>query len=148
MRKRGTQAVVLTIMSVLLLLPGRALGFRIGVSAGAIGIGNGHPNAADFRSPTNYKLHATFSDVDISLAATQALVGKVFEFKSGAYVIPAAGLVVNANGSGPGLGATFGWTAFCWGLCAYIELQNLIGAGPRRHLVSGSAARFGIDYSK
>jgi hypothetical protein len=126
----------------------QAWAFRAGVAGGSVGFGNGHPNAADFRSISNYKLHATFSDVDVSLAATQVLVGKVYTFKSNAYIIPAVGLVLDGNGSGPGVGATFGWTAFCITLCVYFEFQNLLGAGPDRHIVGGSAARIGIDYSK
>ena len=137
---------VLTILLVIF-LPARASAYRLGVSGGSVGLSNGHPNAADFSSINNYKAHLTIADVDISVATTQALVGRMFEFKSGAFVIPAAGLVLDGNGSGPGLSATFGWTAFCWGICLYVELQNMIGAGPNRHLVSGSAARVGIDYS-
>jgi hypothetical protein len=129
------------------LFSAHAQAFRAGLSGGSVGLSNGHPNAADFRSVNNYKMHFSFSDVDISLATTQALVGRVFQFKPGAYIIPAAGLVLDSNGSGPGISATFGWTAFCWGLCLYFEFQNLLGAGPDRHLVSGSGARIGVDYS-
>ncbi|MEN9808531.1 MAG: hypothetical protein RLZZ488_98 [Pseudomonadota bacterium] len=140
---------ILRLLSILLVvvMPARASAYRFGVSGGSVGLSNGHPNAADFRSINNYKAHLTIADVDVSLATTQALVGRVFEFKSGAFVIPAAGLVLDGNGSGPGFSATFGWTAFCWGICLYVELQNMIGAGPNRHLVSGSAARIGLDYS-
>lgn len=134
-------------ISLSILSSGRAHAFRAGLAGGSVGLSNGHPNAADFRSPNGYKLHATISNVDVSLAATQALVGKVYEFKSGAYVIPAVGLVLDGNGSGPGIGVSFGWTAFCLGLCLYFEFQNLLGAGPDRHIVSGSAARVGLDYS-
>lgn len=130
------------------LLSAQASAFRMGIAGGSVGLSNGHPNAADFRSINNYKAHANFSNIDVSLATTQALVGRVFEFKSGAYVIPAVGLVLDGNGSGPGVGATFGWTAFCLGLCLSFEVQNLLGIGPDRHAVSGSAARIGIDYSK
>ncbi|NBW81761.1 hypothetical protein EBR21_08400 [bacterium] len=137
-----------TILILLGLASSQAWAFRAGIAGGSVGIGNGHPNAADFRSINNYKLHATFSDVDVSLAATQALVGKVYNFKLNAYIIPAVGLVLDGNGSGPGVGATFGWTAFCISLCVYFEFQNLMGAGPDRHIVGGSAARIGIDYSK
>ncbi|MFZ9521784.1 MAG: hypothetical protein ACO3A4_15040 [Silvanigrellaceae bacterium] len=125
----------------------QAYAFRAGVAGGSVAFGNGHSNAADFRSINNYKLHATFSDVDVSLAATQVLVGRVFTFKSNAYITPAIGLVLDGNGSGPGVGATFGWTAFCITLCVYFEFQNLLGAGPDRHIVGGSAARIGIDYT-
>jgi hypothetical protein len=137
----------LAILLLLLVTPTPAHAFRAGIAGGAVGLSNGHPNAVDFRSVNTYKAHLNFSDYDISLATTQLLFGRVLEFKSGAYVIPAAGLILDSNGSGPGIGATFGWTAFCLGVCVYVEFQNLLGAGPNRHLVSGSAARFGLDYS-
>lgn len=124
-----------------------AFAFRLGVAGGAVGFGNGHPNAANFTSLANYKMHATFSELDISLASTQFLVGKFFPYKFGTYVIPAAGFVLDANGSGPGVGASFGWTPFCFGVCASIELQNILGVGPHRTLVSGCAARVGIEYT-
>jgi hypothetical protein len=136
-----------SLAALLFMISAPAWAFRAGIAGGSVGLSNGHPNAADFRSISSYKMHLSFSDVDISLAPTQALVGKVFDFKSGGYVIPAAGLILDGNGSGPGISATFGWTAFCLGLCLYFEFQNLLGAGPNRHLVSGSAARVGLDYS-
>jgi hypothetical protein len=121
--------------------------FRLGIAGGSAGYGNGHANAADFRSVSSYKVHATISTVDVSLAPSQALVGRYFAFKSGAFIIPAAGFILDSNGSGPGMGSTFGWTAFCFGLCLSLEFQSLVGIGPNRQLTTGHAARIGLDYS-
>ena len=127
--------------------PAQAFAFRLGVASGAIGVGTGQSNAADFASPVNLKGHAQFASLDLSFAATQLLLGKVFTFNSGAYVIPALGFIVDGNGSGPGVGTSFGFNFFCWGLCPYVEMQHLLGVGPRRHLASGYAVRLGIDYN-
>ena len=127
-------------------LPAEA--FRTGLAGGSLGVGNGHSNAADFSSPASYRLHFTFiNKVDLSLAATHALLGRFYEFKSGAFVVPAAGFLVGGNGSGPGVSATFGYTFFCWGLCLYSEFQQQLGVGRGRTLVSGYAVRIGIDYT-
>jgi hypothetical protein len=122
--------------------------FRAGIAGGSLGLGNGHSNAADFASPASYRGHFTFKNqVDLSLAATHILLGRVYEFKSGAFVVPAAGFVVGGNGSGPGISTTFGFTFFCWGICLYSEFQQQLGVGPSRTLVSGYAARIGLDYT-
>ncbi|MBM3381524.1 MAG: hypothetical protein FJY29_03690 [Betaproteobacteria bacterium] len=125
-----------------------AAAYRTGIAGGSLGLGNGHSNAADFASPISYRGHFTFKNkLDVSLAATHVLVGRVYDFKSAAFVVPAAGYLADGNGSGPGVSATFGFTFFCWALCLYSEFQQQLGATPSRALVSGYAVRVGIDYT-
>jgi hypothetical protein len=115
---------------------------------GAVGVGSGHSNAADPASPLSYKFHfTTRSDLDFGISVTHILLGRVFNYKSGTFVIPAAGYVVSENGAGPGVSATFGYTLFCWGLCFSAEFQQQLGMGPQRSLLSGYSTRFGLDYT-
>lgn len=131
-----------------LLVSAQAEAYRAGVSAGSLGVGNGHSNSADFRSPTAYKGHITFkNNLDLSASAVNVLIGRFYEFKSGAFVVPAAGFVVGGNGSGPGISTTFGFTFFCWGLCLYTEFQQQLGIGPERTPLSGYSVRVGLDYT-
>lgn len=137
---------LMALCAALISLPAKA--YRTGLAGGSLGLGNGHSNAADFASPISYRGHFTFKNkIDVSLAATHVLIGRVYGFNSGAFVVPAAGYIVGGNGSGPGVSTTFGFTFFCWALCLYSEFQQQLGAGPSRTLVSGYAVRVGIDYT-
>ena len=139
---------LVTLCTISFLCSSRAMAFRAGLSGGSLGVGTGHSNAADFASPVAYKAHVTFRNkIDLSLAATHLLVGRVYEFNSGAFVLPAAGFILDGSGSGPGVSALFGFTFFCWGVCFYSEFQQQLGFGPNRKMVSGYSARIGLDYT-
>jgi hypothetical protein len=125
-----------------------AWGFRTGVAGGSVGVGTGHSNAADFRGLLGYKLHYSFrNNLDLSLSPTHILIGRVYPFRSGAYVAPAMGFIADAHDSGFGISSAFGFDFLCWGVCVYSELQQQLGYGSRRKLISGYAFRIGIDYS-
>jgi hypothetical protein len=113
-----------------------------------VGVGTGHSNAADFAGPLGYKIHYSFrNNVNLSFSLTHLLLGRVYPFRSGAYVVPSIGFIADAHDSGFGISSAFGFDFFCWGVCFYTELQQQLGYGSRRKLVSGYAFRFGIDYT-
>lgn len=125
-----------------------AFAFRTGIAGGSVGVGTGHSNAADFSGVLGYKVHYSFrNNVDLSLSLTHILLGRVYQYRSGAYVVPAVGYIADAHDSGFGISTAFGFDFFCWGLCLYTEIQQQLGLGARRQLISGYAFRLGIDYS-
>ncbi|MEY4065466.1 MAG: hypothetical protein RIR26_1674, partial [Pseudomonadota bacterium] len=138
----------LALIIVLVLPASIAQAYRTGIAVGAVGVGSGHSNATDPTAPLSYKLHFTNrNDFDFGISITHLVLGRVFDFKSGAFIIPAAGYIVAENGSGPGVSATFGYTFFCLGLCLSAEFQHQLGIGPQRALLSGYSTRFGLDYT-
>lgn len=146
MRKYHRPAATLILIA--LSVSSHAEAFRAGIAGGAVGFGGGHSGPADPTSPLLYKLHYTFqNDVDLSLAVNQLMLGRVFKYRSGAFIIPAAGAVIGVAGSGLGVSTTFGYDFFCWGLCFYSEFQQQFGIGPKRTFMSGYSVRVGLDYS-
>ena len=132
----------------MLLVSANAEAFRAGLAAGSIGLGAGHSGPADPSSPFAYKAHLTFKNsLDLSWSVTHFLIGKVFEFKSGAYVIPAVGAIVGSGGNGFGISSTFGFDFFCWGVCVYSEFQQQVGSNQQGTFLSGYAVRLGVDYA-
>lgn len=126
----------------------KAQAFRAGLATGSVGFGGGHSGPADPYSPTSYKAHITFrNSADLSLSVSHLLIGKVFRFKSGAYVIPAVGSILGSAGTGLGLSSTFGFDFICWGLCLYSEFQQQLGSNQQRKFLSGYSMRIGIDYT-
>ena len=126
----------------------KAFAFRTGIAGGSVGVGTGHSNAADFAGLLGYKLHYSFrNNIDLSLSPAHMLLGKVYPYRSGAYVVPAVGFIADAHDSGFGISLAYGFDFLCWGLCVYTELQQQLGYGSRDKLVSGYAFRIGVDYS-
>lgn len=122
--------------------------FRIGAAGGSVGVATGHANAADFAGLLGYKVHYTWKNrADLSFSVTHLLLGKVYQFKSGAFFTPAVGYIADAHDAGLGISTAYGFDFFCWKICVYTELQQQLGWGARRQLISGYAFRLGIDYS-
>ena len=135
---RGLVATALCLSSPIAQAGGYALRF------GPPGVGRGGPNPVGL-PPTTLDgeiSFATRSGFESNLSVTGVLLGYRAQTKWGGYVSTGGGMVLDANGAGPGLYSSFGMDVWCAWVCMSMEYQRGFGVSGK-HTVLPYAVRLG-----
>ncbi len=126
------------------------LASQLVVHLGPPAAGNGGPNPLTIPplNPLDYEVvYITDADREWSISISP---GIFYGFRSGGdegtYASAGGGLVINANGVGPGVYTAFGYNAFCGTACFNIEYKQALGISDG-HIISPYAIRMGLSFS-
>lgn len=139
------QAKVLAINCITLSLAAhseQALAGGYGVRVGPPSIGVGHANPVVFTRITDYEFtYMNRGGFETSASIIGLLFGRRMAFSWGGTVSMGGGLVVDANGAGPGVYTAFGMDLVCLRVCVNIEYKQAMGFS--KHILNPYAIRLG-----
>lgn len=122
------------------------LGLRLGPAA--VGNGGANPISIPPANPIDYEFYYVSKagwEIDASISPG-IFFGWRSAFQSGLYAAAGPGLVINANGSGPGVFASLGYLFTCNFFCVGFEYKQALGLASGG-MISPYAVRFGMGFN-
>ena len=124
--------------------PALASGYSLRFGPPAVGAGGSNPvNLPPTLTDTQIS-YVTDGMLAFNLSVTGLYFGKIERKKWGGFIAMGAGLVLDANGAGPGVYAAFGLDFLCGWVCLSMDYQQALGL-TSGGIVSPFAWRLGVS---
>lgn len=141
--KTWIRAVSIAVGVTLPSLKAYSFSYSLGIGPTSLGVGGSNPPSG-IRA-YEYQGLLLFDDHEFLFSVAPGIFWSKRSSTKGAYISFGGGMVVDANGIGPGVNAGFGYNAFCEDQCLNIEFRKAIGF-VSGHILAPYAVRIGLTH--